>query len=43
MNFFFNSGEVEETIQSISKNCIKSESLFSQDDKSKKLKEEDCV
>jgi hypothetical protein len=41
--FFSNSGEVEETIQSNSKNCIKFESLFSQDDQTKKLKEEESI
>jgi hypothetical protein len=41
--FFSNSGEVEESIQSIPKNCIKSESLFSQDDQTKKMKEEESV
>jgi len=42
-DFFSNLGEVEKPIQSISKNCIKSESLFSQGDSTKKLKEEESA
>jgi ribonuclease HI len=41
--FFSNLGEFEESIQSIPKKCIKSKSLFSQDDQTKKLKEEEYV